>query len=146
MVTTGSITEITGAPRDRGPRCFRVLSGPVPLPSLRRVPRALTDGGDEGGVEGVLAEAEQQTRLPHAAVSDQQQLEQVVVGLRHGPARAGALLARWFRLGSAEPGSGGKQETMRGQATHNALRQQHPAWTFKIKHLPETAHKCQAFV
>lgn len=43
----------------------------------------LTDGGDEGGVEGVLREAEQGAGLAHARVADQQQLEQVVVGLRH---------------------------------------------------------------
>ena len=44
----------------------------------------VTYGGDEGGVEGVVREAEQHTRLPHARVSDQQQLEQQVVRLlRH---------------------------------------------------------------
>lgn len=46
-------------------------------------PRGLTDGGDEGGVEGVFAEPEQQAGLPDAAVTDQQQLEQIVVRLGH---------------------------------------------------------------
>lgn len=49
-------------------------------------PRGLTDGGDEGGVEGVFAEPEQQAGLPDAAVTDQQQLEQIVVRLGHLPA------------------------------------------------------------
>lgn len=44
---------------------------------------ALTDGGNEGGVEGVLREAEQGTGLAHARVADEQQFEQIVVGLRH---------------------------------------------------------------
>lgn len=48
--------------------------------------RRLTDGGDEGGVESVLAEPEQQAGLADAAVPDEQQLEQVVVRLRHFPA------------------------------------------------------------
>ena len=44
----------------------------------------LTYGGDEGGVEGVVREAEQNTGLPHARVPDQKQLEQQVVRLlRH---------------------------------------------------------------
>lgn len=51
--------------------------------SEARLRPALTDGGDEGGVEGVLREAEQGTGLAHARVADEQQLEQVVVGLRH---------------------------------------------------------------
>lgn len=45
--------------------------------------RALTYCGYEGGVEGVLAESEQQTCLPDSAVSDQQQLEQIIVRFRH---------------------------------------------------------------
>ena len=43
----------------------------------------LTDGGDEGGVECVLGEPEEDAGLAHARVADQQQLEQVVVRLRH---------------------------------------------------------------
>lgn len=43
----------------------------------------LTYCGYEGGVEGVLAESEQQTCLADAAVSDEQQLEQIIVRLRH---------------------------------------------------------------
>ena len=46
-----------------------------------RVP--LTYCGYEGGVEGVLAEPEQQTCLADATVSDEQQLEQIIVRLRH---------------------------------------------------------------
>lgn len=42
-----------------------------------------TYGRYERGVERVLAEPEQETCLPHAAVPDEQQLEQVVVCLRH---------------------------------------------------------------
>lgn len=43
----------------------------------------LTYCGYEGGVEGVLAESEQQTCLTDSTVSDQQQFEQVIVRLRH---------------------------------------------------------------
>lgn len=46
----------------------------------------LTDGGDEGGVEGVLAEPEQEAGFTDAAVTDEQQFEQIVVRLRHFPA------------------------------------------------------------
>ena len=42
-----------------------------------------TDGGYEGRVEGVLGEAEQDTRLADARVADEQQLEQIVVRLGH---------------------------------------------------------------
>ena len=45
--------------------------------------RALTYCGYEGGVKGVLAESEQQTCLPDSAVSDQKQLEQIIVRFRH---------------------------------------------------------------
>lgn len=58
----------------------------APNPGLRRprpLPCPTTYGGDESGVEGVLGEAEQDTGLPHPRVPDQQQLEQVIVGLRH---------------------------------------------------------------
>lgn len=69
-------------------RSAAVSSAASTANSLRRWTggRELTDGGDEGGVEGVLAEPEQQAGLPDAAVPDQQQLEQVVVRLRHFPA------------------------------------------------------------
>lgn len=60
--------------------------GPRPGPRPRPRPRGLTDGGDEGGVEGVFAEPEQQAGLPDAAVTDQQQLEQIVICLGHLPA------------------------------------------------------------
>lgn len=43
----------------------------------------LTYCGYEGGVEGVLAESEQQTCLTDSAVSDEQQLEQIIVRFRH---------------------------------------------------------------
>lgn len=43
----------------------------------------LTYGGDESGVEGVLAESKQQTGLSHTAVSNEQQFEQIVVRFRH---------------------------------------------------------------
>ena len=36
------------------------------------------DGGDEGGCEGVVRVAEQERRLAHAAVADDQQFEHVV--------------------------------------------------------------------
>lgn len=47
------------------------------------VARALTDGRDKGGIKRVLAESEEQARLPDPAVPDQQQFEQVIVRLRH---------------------------------------------------------------
>ena len=40
-----------------------------------------TYGGDEGGVESVVSVSEENTGLPDPAVSDQQQLEQQVIGL-----------------------------------------------------------------
>lgn len=43
----------------------------------------LTDCGDKRGVEGVLAKSEEETCLPHSAVSYEQEFEQVIVGLRH---------------------------------------------------------------
>lgn len=46
---------------------------------------ALTDGGNEGGVEGIVGEAEEHAGLADPRVPDQQQLEEQVVGfLRHG--------------------------------------------------------------
>ena len=44
---------------------------------------ALTYGGDESGVEGVLGEPEKDAGLAHPGVSDEEQLEQVVVRLGH---------------------------------------------------------------
>lgn len=44
----------------------------------------LTDGGDVSVVEIVLCKANDQTRLAHPRVPDQQQLEEVVVGFGHG--------------------------------------------------------------
>ena len=79
------------------------LSRPRPLPS------PATYGGDESGVEGVLGEAEQDTGLPHPRVPDQQQLEQVIVGLRHitlSPRREVLLAPRHWPLApsiSADP-------------------------------------------
>lgn len=40
-----------------------------------------TDGGDESGVKGVIAEAEEYAGFPNARVPDEQQLEQQVVRL-----------------------------------------------------------------
>lgn len=45
--------------------------------------RDLTYCGYEGGVERVLAESEQQTCLSDPAVTDEQQLEEVIVRFRH---------------------------------------------------------------
>lgn len=90
-----------GAPRER-PRTER--SGtrrpaphcpPPPGPQHRSSPR--TDSGDEGGVEGILGEAEERARLPHARVADEQQLEQIVVRLRHVPGRRPCGTARPLR-------------------------------------------------
>ena len=44
---------------------------------------ALTDRGDEAGVEGILTESEQDARLTHSRITDQQQLEQVIVSFCH---------------------------------------------------------------
>lgn len=45
---------------------------------------ALTDGGDEGGVEGIVGEAEEHAGLADPRVPDEEQLEEQVVGfLRH---------------------------------------------------------------
>lgn len=47
----------------------------------------LTDGRDERGGERVVREPEQDARLAHARVTDQQQFEQQIVGLLgHGAA------------------------------------------------------------
>ena len=43
------------------------------------------DGGDMALGVGVVGEAQQQARLAHARVTDEHQLEDVVVLLRHGP-------------------------------------------------------------
>lgn len=43
----------------------------------------LTYCGYEGGVEGVLAESEQQTCLSDSTVSDEQQFEEIIVRFRH---------------------------------------------------------------
>lgn len=53
----------------------------------------LTYCRNECGVEGVLAESEQQTCLADAAVSDQQQLEEVVVRFGHLDERCVSKLA-----------------------------------------------------
>ena len=44
------------------------------------------DGGNEGGVEGVLGEPEQDAGLSHPWIADQQQFEQIVVRLGHDAA------------------------------------------------------------
>lgn len=115
--------------------------------------RRLTDGGDEGGVEGVLAEPEQQAGLADAAVPDEQQLEQVVVRLRHFPAvgpsvcpgeftrnlrpapfllgglaSLGALVSCWFHSESSDK----QQEALRLQASRN-LPRPHPVPFFHNK-------------
>lgn len=64
------------------PLCLLDTPRPDPHSSSGR----LTDGGDEGGVESVLAEPEQEAGFTDAAVTDQQQLEQIVVRLGHFPA------------------------------------------------------------
>lgn len=43
----------------------------------------LTYCGNKGGIKGVLAESEQQTCLPDPAVSDEKQLEEIVVRFCH---------------------------------------------------------------
>lgn len=43
----------------------------------------LTYCGYEGGIEGVLAESEEQTCLTDATVSDKQQFEEIIVRFRH---------------------------------------------------------------
>lgn len=52
--------------------------------------KSLTDGGDECGGERVVREPEQDARLTHARVADQQQFEQQIVRLlgHGGSARA----------------------------------------------------------
>lgn len=45
--------------------------------------RVLTNCGYEGGIKGVLAESEQQTCFADPAVSDQQQLEKIIVRFCH---------------------------------------------------------------
>lgn len=45
--------------------------------------KVLTDCGYESAIEGVLAESEQQTCLPDPTVSDEQQLEEIIVRFRH---------------------------------------------------------------
>lgn len=72
------------------------VSAPVPGRG-----RSLTDGGDEGGVEGVLREAEQEAGFADAGVADEQQFEQIIVRLRH--LLAPALSDR------GEQGGGGKR-------------------------------------
>lgn len=43
----------------------------------------LTYCGNEGGIKGVLAESEQQTCLSDPAVSDEKQLEEIIVRFCH---------------------------------------------------------------
>lgn len=59
-----------------------------PRTSHPLAPGELTDCRDEGGVESVLAEAEQKTRLSNSAVSYEQELEEVIVGFSHLPRRS----------------------------------------------------------
>lgn len=66
------------------------LAGPwAPAPRVSApVPgrgRSLTDGGDEGGVEGVLREAEQEAGFADAGVADEQQFEQSSPSSCSGP-------------------------------------------------------------
>lgn len=56
---------------------------------MHREAPILTNGGDEGGVEGIVGEAEEHAGLADARVADQQQFEEQVIGfLRHGALRA----------------------------------------------------------
>jgi hypothetical protein len=41
----------------------------------------LTDGGDECVIESIVRESEQDARLPDSGITDQQQLEQVIIRL-----------------------------------------------------------------
>lgn len=64
-----------------------LLAGGVPDLELDQLPVELDradlevdpDGGDEGRVEGVLGEPDQEATLPHGRVSDHEQLQQVVI-------------------------------------------------------------------
>lgn len=56
----------------------------------------LTNCGYEGGIKGVLAESEQQTRFADPAVSDQQQLEKIIVRFSH-------LNKVWSRFDNMRP-------------------------------------------
>lgn len=51
--------------------------------SLGGVSRILTYCRYEGGIEGVLAESEQQTCLADSAVSDKQEFKEIIVRFRH---------------------------------------------------------------
>lgn len=66
----------------------------------------LTDGGDEGGVEGVLAEPEQEAGFADAAVTDQQQLEQIVVRLGHVPAACPGSPGTETEVSASSPSAG----------------------------------------
>lgn len=72
----GASSPRVPSPRPLGTRPR--VSAPVPGRG-----RSLTDGGDEGGVEGVLREAEQEAGFADAGVADEQQFEQIIVRLRH---------------------------------------------------------------
>lgn len=63
--------------------CTVHLSMHYVRPVLRGGCRVLTYCGYEGGIEGVLAESEKQTCLADSAVSDEQQLEEIIVRFRH---------------------------------------------------------------
>lgn len=62
---------------------FFVRANGVRRVSFRASAGLLTYCRYEGGVEGVLAESEQQTCLADPAVPDQQQLEEVIVRFGH---------------------------------------------------------------
>ena len=62
------------------------------LPSILGV--YSTYSGDEGCVEGVLREPEQDAGLPDPTVSDQEEFEQVVVGFSHLCSLFGLLVSR----------------------------------------------------
>lgn len=71
--------------------------------------RVLTYCGYEGGIEGVLAEPEQQTCLADPAVSDEQQLEEVIVRFRHLNKLQSPTFRQYKAAMSRNPPSGNPQ-------------------------------------
>lgn len=71
---------------------------------------------------GVIGEPQQQTRLPHARVSDQQQLKQVVTGLVGPLLRAHGELGRTRQMGGAGRGKQGTEGDKREKEMEIAER------------------------
>lgn len=74
QLRNGHPYRANGADNEPVPNDIRVEPELGPKPGLKgsrggRI-HALTDGGDEGGIEGVLAEAKEQASLADAAVAD----------------------------------------------------------------------------